>query len=251
MTSTLIRQTASKRWLWMLLPVAAIAIAVVWWVQKPAEGVQAQAASAVADGRSAWPTTPSTGSDDEADKLLFSKAHVGEAKPADFTQDAWDTLNKALASTPNKDQERDRLVSYLRFQRAVSKWGEMTNGPATPERVALARQVVDEMPTHVGNGEVNPAEAIAAVTAMAMDLEPDASKRAAWIDAQRERFKSTETPEQAKALSDEQAKVKQFEAEKAAITVNWMKSHEAGSDPATLQEQIDALRVRTFGGGTK
>lgn len=246
MATTLIRHRSRKRWLWALLPVALIALAAVWWARQPAE--QAQQAAAVPDtGRSVWPTAPSATSDDEADKLLFSKERVGEARPADFTQDAWDTLNKALAGNTNKDEERNRLVSYLRFQRAVTKWGEMTNGPATPERVELARQVMQEMPTHVGNGEVNAGEAMMAVTAMAMDLEPDPARRAAWIEAQRERLKATETPEQAKAVREEQDKVKKFEAEKDAITARWMSSHEPGSDPATLQEQIDALRARTFG----
>ncbi|MGC4060857.1 MAG: hypothetical protein QM749_08395 [Aquabacterium sp.] len=246
MATTLIRHHSRKRWLWALLPVALVALAVVWWVRQPIEPGQQPAATADS-GRSAWPTAPSSTSDDEADKLLFSKEHVGEAKPADFTQNAWDTLNKALADNPKKDEERNRLVSYLRFQRAVTKWGEMTNGPSTPERVELARQVMQDMPTHVVNGEINPGEAMMAVTAMAMDLEPDEAKRAAWIEAQRARMKATETPEQAKAARDEQDKVKQFEAEKDAITARWMSSHEPGSDPATLQEQIDALRSRTFG----
>jgi hypothetical protein len=245
MATTLIHHTR-KRWLWALLPVALIALAVVWWTRQPAEPDQ-QTVAVADSGRSIWPTAPGGTSDDEADKLLFSKEKVGEAKPADFTQNAWDTLNKALESNPNKDEERNRLVSYLRFQRAVTKWGEMTNGPATPERVELARQVMQEMPTHVSNGEVNPGEAMMAVTAMAMDLEPDEAKRAAWIEAQRARMKAMESPEQAKALRDEQDKVKKFEAEKDAITARWMSSHEPGSDPATLQEQIDALRARTFG----
>jgi hypothetical protein len=245
MPSTLIHQSTRKRWLWALLPVALIAIAVVWWVRQPVVHDEPVAAAPDA-GRSAWPTTPGTTSDDEADKLLFSKERVGEAKPADFTQSAWDTLNKALASNPNKDEERNRLVSYLRFQRAVTKWGEMTNGPSTPERVELAREVMQEMPTHVANGEVNPGEAMMAATAMAVDLEPDEAKRAAWIEAQRARLRATESPEQAKAVRDEQDKVKKFEAEKDAITARWMSSHEPGSDPATLQEQIDALRARTF-----
>jgi hypothetical protein len=244
MASTLIRFNSSKRWAWGLVLLVLAALAVAWWMQGRASNEPVVQASA-SDGRSAWPTAPTAA--EETDKLMFSKEPVGEARPADFSQSTWDTLNSALANAPNKDQERTRVVSYLRFQRAVSKWGEMTSGPATPERVELAHQLMDEMPTHVANGEVNPSEAMAAVTAMAMDMEPDASKRTAWIESQRARLKPTETPAQAQAQQAEKDKLKRFEEEKAAITSRWMSSPEANRDPATLESQLQALRERVFG----
>jgi hypothetical protein len=244
MASTVIRLNSSKRWVWGLVLLVLVALALAWWVQGRAGGESPVQVSA-SDGRSAWPTVPTAA--DETDKLMFSKEPVGEARPADFSQSTWDTLNAALANAPNKDQERTRVVSYLRFQRAVSKWGEMTSGAATPERVELAHQIMDEMPVHVASGEVNPAEAMAAIAALAIDMEADQSKRAAWIESQRVRLKATETPAQAQALQAEKDKVKRFEEEKAAITSRWMSSPEASRDPATLESQLQALRERVFG----
>ena len=140
----LVRSFSFDTWLslkvWVLVPLVLGALAVAWWVHGRAGGESPVQGSA-SEGRSAWPTVPMAA--DETDKLMFSKEPVGEARPADFSQSTWDTLNSALANAPNKDQERTRVVSYLRFQRAVSKWGEMTSD----ERGLIAAWLAAGAPT--------------------------------------------------------------------------------------------------------
>lgn len=180
---------------------------------------------------------------------MIPRGPVGETRPADITQDAWDALNKALENDPNKAQERQRLVSYLRFQRAVTQWSEMKDGPNVAGRQALARELVDQLPAHAGNGEVNSGEASLLLRALAGDLEPDPTKQQAWINSQMSRLQGTQSEAQAKALADEKRKNDEFAALQADLVAKWQNTPTANRDPATLESQLQALREKVYGAG--
>lgn len=246
-SNTLIHKSSSAtRWVLVLLAVAVAAGGYVWWARQQAQAElevsqQAQAAKqptpwamgATADGGQASP--------------FFPKEPLGDTRPPDITQDAWDALNKALANEPNKDKERNRLVSYLRFQRAVAQWSEMKDSPDVAGRQALARELAQQLPQHVANSEVNAGEANLLLTAIARDMAPDPAKQQAWVEAQRKALQSTQTPEQAKALEDERRKNKQFAEEQDAIVAEWRNAPAAQQDPATLEKRLQALREKIYG----
>lgn len=246
-TTTLIDKSSSKRWLWLLVPAALAVGAYLWWQhEQQAVGEQGQHAKALAPAPGGmWPTAgPGSG---EGGRYI-PNGPVGDAKPADFAQEDWDALNKALEHDPNKVQERNRLVSYLRFQRAVSKWSEMKDGPNIAERQGLARELLGQLPSHVANGEVNAGEATLLLTAVANDLESDPSKRQAWVEAQRTQLLSTQSPEQTKALQEEKQKNEIFAAQQAEIVARYQKLPPASQDPAALEAQLQALREKVYGG---
>lgn len=222
--------------------VAAVAAAMWWWPDQGAE-VQATVAPSTASGMGAWPLSAQVGSSGASPLPEV----VGDARPADFSQADWDALNRALANEPNQSQERTRLVSYLRFQRAVAQWREWQSGPVTSQRQSLARDVVAQLPGHVANGEVHAGEALTILASLAPDIEPDPTRRTAWLDEQKARMQATQTEAQAQALKAEKAKNEDFAAQEAVIVARWQSTPEASRDPVTLENQLQALREKVYG----
>lgn len=248
MSTTLIDKSSSRRWLWLPVVALAAAGAYVWWQHSSggADGSTHPQALAPAPGEG-WPITASAGGG--GGQPLIPRGPVGETRPADITQDAWDALSKALENDPNKVHERQRLVSYLRFQRAVTQWSEMKDGPNVAGRQALARELVDQLPLHAGNGEVNSGEASLLLRALAADLEPDPTRQQAWIDTQMNRLQGTQSEAQAKALAEEKRKNDEFAALQADLVAKWQNTPTANRDPATLEAQLQALREKVYGAG--
>lgn len=249
MSATLVQKSPSKLW---LLALAVLAVGVYIWLrhgQAQSDQDQEQRQKALAPAPNGmWPSAGAAGAGDG--QGFIPKGPVGETRPADFTQDDWDALNKALEHEPNKAQERNRLVAYLRFQRAVSKWSEMKDSPNVAERQGLARELVQQLPSHVARGEINSGEASLLLTAVANDLEADPAKRQAWVEAQRAQLQGTQTEEQAKALQEDKRKNEDFARQQAEVVAHWQKSPVAEQDPATLERQLQALREKVYGSGT-
>lgn len=245
MSTTLIDKSFSKRWLWLPVVAVVAAGAYVAW-QHTVSGVDGTThPQAMAPASGGWPITATAGNSDG--QPLIPRGPVGDSRPADIAQDAWDALNKALENEPNKAQERQRLVSYLRFQRAVTQWSEMKDGPNVTGRQALARELVDQLPLHAGNGEVNSGEASLLLRALAVDMEPDAGKQQAWVDQQLGRLKGSQSEAQVKALADEKRKNDEFAALQADLVAKWQSTPTANRDPATLEAQLQALREKVYG----
>ncbi|MGQ0599045.1 hypothetical protein [Aquabacterium sp.] len=247
MSTTLAPKSPSKLW---LLALAVLAVGVYIWLrhgQAQSDQDQDQPQKALAPAPNGmWPSAGAAGAEG-----FIPKGPVGETRPADFSQEDWDALNKALENEPNKARERNRLVAYLRFQRAVSKWSEMKDGPNVAERQGLARELVQQLPSHVANGEINSGEATLLLTAVAADLEADPAKRQAWVEAQHTQLQGTQSPEQDKALQEEQRKNEDFARQQAEVVARWQKSPVAEQDPATLERQLQALREKVYGGDAR
>lgn len=246
MSTPLITKRSSRVWLWLLAGVAAVAAGWVWWQHSAGPLPDEQAAAPkTAASVSAWPVQ--AGPDGGASGPFISNEPVGDTRPPDFSEQDWQALNKALEKEPNKEKERNRLVSYLRFQRGVSKWSEMKDSPNVAERQALARELAAQLPSHVANGEVNSGEASMLLTAIATDLEPDPAKRQAWVETQRTQLQNTQTSEQAQALQEEKRKNEVFAAEQAELVAKWQQTPAQNRDPATLEAQLQALREKVYG----
>ncbi|TAL00119.1 MAG: hypothetical protein EPO09_00130 [Aquabacterium sp.] len=246
MSTTLIDKSSSRRWLWLPVVALAAAGAYVLWQRSAASSESSPRPQALAPAPGGgWPIAGSVGNSDGPS--LIPRGPVSDTKPADITQEAWDALSKALENDPNKAQERQRLVSYLRFQRAVTQWSEMKDGPNVAGRQALARELVDQLPLHAGNGEVNSGEASLLLRALAGDLEPDPTRQQAWIDTQLKRLQGTQSEAQAKALAEEKRKNDEFAALQADLVAKWQNTPTANRDPATLEAQLQALREKVYG----
>lgn len=248
MSTTLIDKSSARRWLWLpVVALAAVGAYVVWQHSSGGSEDRAQPQALAPSPGGGWPITATAGGSEG--QPLIPRGPVGETRPADITQDAWDALNKALENDPNKAQERQRLVSYLRFQRAVTQWSEMKDGPNVAGRQALARELVEQLPLHAGNGEVNSGEASLLLRALAGDLEPDPTRQQAWINNQMNRLQGTQSEAQAKALADEKRKNDEFAALQADLVAKWQNTPTANRDPATLEAQLQSLREKVYGAG--
>jgi hypothetical protein len=246
MPTTLINPSLTRRWLWLPVLAVVAAGAYVWWQHSQKGEPGAQRAQALPPASSSpWPITSLSAVRDS--EPLIPRGAVGDERPADITQEAWDALNKALENDPNKVQERQRLISYLRFQRAVTQWSEMKDGPDVAGRQALARELASQLPLHVGNGEVNSGEASLLLRAIVGDLEPDLSRQQAWIDSQLARLNSKQSDAQVKALAQEKLKNDEFASLQAALVAKWQNTPPANRDSAALAAQLQALREKVYG----
>lgn len=225
----------------VILVMASLGAALLWWQhEQPVQ--QAPVPAPQANG---WPLT---GAEDKGlAQAAGSVQAVGDVRPADFSEEDWAALNRALAHEPNQAQERARLVSYLRFQRSVATWRQMQDGPATAERQALAREVVAQVPDHVAKREVNAGEALMVLNAMAADIEPDTTRRTAWLADQQKRLQATQTEAEASALKAEKQKNEDFARQQAEIVAQWESTPVANRDPVTLERQLQLLRDKVYG----
>lgn len=242
MSVTRIKTSRRRYGVALAIALLAAAAAAMWWWRDQAVDVQTAAPASSASGPSAWPMSAQVGGG-----VSPLPEVVGDARPADFSQADWDALNRALANEPNPAQERARLVSYLRFQRAVAQWREMQSGPASSQRQSLARDVVAQLPGHVANGEVHAGEALTILASLGPDIEPDPARRSAWLDEQKKRLQATQTDAQAQALKAEKARNEDFAAQEAEIVARWQSTPEASRDPVTLEHQLQALREKVYG----
>lgn len=249
MSDPVILKSSSRHWPWVLALAVGIGGGYFGWrhEQSGENGATHSAALSPAP-QGLWPSggPGGAGGDAAPGQPLIPKEPVGESRPADFSEADWDALNKALEHEPDKARERQRLVSYLRFQRAAAQWSEMKDGPDVARRQALGREIVAQLPEHVANGEVNAGEAIVLLTAIGEDLEPDMARRKTWMETQQARLQGTQTDAQAKALAEEKRKNEEFGRLQAEVVAKWQAAPAAERDPAVLERQLQALREKVY-----
>lgn len=243
----LINKIFRQRWWWLFVAVAAAVVCLWGWQRSHLlAGVAGRSPPSSSQPMMALGGPLNRASEDAT---LIPRGAVGDTRPADITPDDWDALNKALASDPHPAQERQRLVAFMRFQRAVTQWSEMKDGPNVAARQALARELVDQLPLHVGNGETNSGEAFMMLRAVAGDLEPDPAKQQAWMDAQISKLSHASTDVQAKAIAAEKRQNAEFASLQAELVAKWQGLPVARRDPADLAAQLQALREKVYGVG--
>jgi hypothetical protein len=170
-----------------------------------------------------------------------------DARPADISETDWMALNKAVEAEPNKPKERQRLIDYLRFQRATEQWRAMNGNPDVSNRQALGRQLLNMLPQHVANGELNSGETTLLLHALAQDLSPDPQQRQAWIDAQMQGLAAMQNPDLERALAEDRRKNADFARQQGEIVNKWRSAGPGGGDAAALEGQLQALRERVYG----
>ncbi len=160
--------------------------------------------------------------------------------PEGLTPQEWAELRQALADTPDAASELQRIARWLGFQRRGQRFQDaLHRQDHGPEALALARQIDEEIDTHLAQGELSGPEALALKSAVLTELEPDARAReqalAAWRQAQVNKAGSAADPRDAAYL-----------AAQAQVLSQWRGQTGQAPDQAALQSQLTQVRTHVY-----
>lgn len=208
---------------------AASAAAVLWagrWFFTAAEPVAGVSGPpAVAAGAT------NAGAAGQAPVATTAPPAAAAAHPPGVTAEQWAALEAELRTRPDGAAERHRLIAYFSWADAVQRWR------AAPQDARLAAVVDAGLGQRLHNREVSAAEARLLKAALLATLEPDATRRAAALQAYEGSLPTTAGPS---------AHEKAFQRQQAALVAAWQARPAAERDPAALTRQLDTLRRRHF-----
>jgi hypothetical protein len=235
----IIAHSPTRRWAPTLALILAGAGSAAWWLYTapPLENLESKPVVR---------PVQSTGQFAVDAPMNLQKADA-DARPADFSEADWIALNKAVEAEPDKPKERQRLVDYLRFQRATEQWRAIKGNPDVSHRQALARELLNMLPQHVANGELNTGETTLLLHAFAQDLVADPTQRQAWIDAQIHNLAAMQNPDLERTLAEDRRKNADFSRQQGEIVNKWTSGGPSRGDVAALETQLQALRERVYG----
>ncbi|WP_175813246.1 phospholipase C accessory protein PlcR [Burkholderia contaminans] len=161
-----------------------------------------------------------------------------------------DALRRSLAPRPDADAEVKRIVAFARFRDEVAAYGDRRNSMPQPERAALARRILDELPDHVARNEIVPVQAEALSAALLTDTEADPATRGAAIRSMRAQWdayaQQTVGPSPAqdpRYLSYEQQSRDVVRQVQASIP-------DPDQQQAVIAQRLQALRTQLFDGAS-
>lgn len=229
----------SKFWqrTWFLALLLGVAAgAGVWWWQAR-DTAQAEASpqpvkQAVSRARADAPP-PSA--------LLVPPQVAEDGRPSDFTPEEWAALKDAMAQTPNPRAELDRVVKYLRFQKAFEQWQSLQDGPDVATRRKLAEKLLEQVPDRLAQAEVTYGEAALLQSALLADIEPNEALRQQLLEQAQARLGAAAPAAAPDLLYPE------YKRREAAIVAAYQALPEARRDPAQLTKDLDAARVAVYG----
>jgi hypothetical protein len=99
-------------------------------------------------------------------------------RPAFASMMEWQMLKGVAERQPDPQAELLRLANFLRYTKLLEKWQDFPASGDAGLRQALARQLADEIPDRVRNGEVDAQDARRQAPAMLRDAYPDSGARA-------------------------------------------------------------------------
>jgi hypothetical protein len=156
------------------------------------------------------------------------------------------TLNQALGSKEQGQQELQRVTSFLNFQRNFEKWQEMQEATDPAPRHALARQLMDGLPQRVQQAEIIQPEAEFMCAMLLTDLEPDEAARNQKLEGCKEKIAAVAPradTEQAMRAAQCQTEYRRREA---ALVAEFQAKPAAQRDPHQLEVELNKAKRAVF-----
>lgn len=228
-----------RTWFLVLLVGAGVGAGIWWWQTQRAS----QPAAVVQESASvSKPVAVAKGDEVAIDSALLVTPSIGDdGRPSDFTQEEWAALKSAMAQTPNPRAELERVVKYLRFQKAFEQWQALENAPDVATRRKLAEKLLEQVPERLAQAEVTYGEAMLLQAALIADIEPNEGMRQQRIEQAQARLKESAPQAEADTLLPE------YKRREAAIVAAYQALPESRRDPAQLTKDLDAARIAVYG----
>ena len=168
--------------------------------------------------------------------------------PPDVPPDEWAQMKKALGATQEGRKQLPRVGAFLGFKHRAERWEALNKqGVQSAEKTQLAQQLLDDLPDHVGRGEVTGFEARALEAQLIPDAVPDTSQQQQALIAENARIEAAVPKPDPQAAS----RMAAYKQQEAAITAQWLAMPPAGRDSQWLESQLNAARERAFDAASK
>lgn len=237
-----------KRTAWWVVGLAMLALAGValWWSARPGGAVgQREGVATVGQGaRASHGGALGPGGEVPA---VAAPSVLPDGRPSDFSPQDWAALKDAMSKTAKPEAELQRVVAYLRFQKAFAQWQALRDASDMARRQQLASQLVAQIPERLRQGEVTLGEALMLETALWTDLEPDEARRKVRLEEVQGVLASAAPQPDAAQQSHEAALLAEYKRREAAIVLEYQSRPEAQRDQAWLEAQLDAARRSVYG----
>jgi hypothetical protein len=227
-----------RTWFLALLIGVGVGVGIWWWqMQRETQAPAPVAASAV---RKAAPAKSDDAMPDSA--LLVPPTIGNDGRPSDFMPEEWAALKDAMKQTPNPRSELERVVKYLRFQKAFEQWQSLQEGADLLTRRKLAEKLLEQIPERLAQSEVTYGEAMLLQASLLADIEPNEGLRQQRIEQAQAALKSSVPAAEPSVLDPE------YKRREAAIVAAYQALPESRRDPSQLTKDLDAARVAVYGG---
>lgn len=205
-----------------------------WWLAAPEQrdsaaqgGASNSAATAAANSMASAPSVSSS---------------AGSGVPDGVRPDDWQTITGALGKAGLSGGEADRVLGFIRYQKAFESWQGLEGTKDVQRRQQMAKTLLAELPNRVVQNEFTPVEAHLMAGVLLADTEPDEARRQQQIEELTARFSA-----QIGQVDDEQAMQaheKKVEAQrKVAVTVaEWLAQSPEQRSPEALDKSLQQAR---------
>jgi len=166
-------------------------------------------------------------------------------RPADIDPQEWQRMVDSVRNHPQRDQELQRLLGYLRFKRDMDRWTALKDQPNALERAQVGQRILDALPVRFANQEVTGPEALMLQAAIYADMIPDEAQRKPIEDAARQalmRALEHDAAMDAK-LRAEDAQTADYKAREAVILKRFK---DQLIDQGQMEKELDAARLAAF-----
>jgi hypothetical protein len=166
-------------------------------------------------------------------------------RPADIDPKEWLQLVDAVHNHPQRDQELQRLIGYLRFKRDMDKWTALKDKPNALERAQVGQRILDALPVRFANQEITGPEALLLQAAIYADMIPDEVQRKPIEEAARQalmRALEHDAAMDAK-LRAEDAQTADYKEREAVILKRFK---DQLIDQSQMEKELDAARLAAF-----
>jgi hypothetical protein len=159
--------------------------------------------------------------------------------PPGVTSEQWAAIEAELAGRADAPAELQRLREYLGWSDALRRFRDGRAGDAaTPEQLALARELEQGLGERIRRAEVSAGEARQIESALLALLVPDEAERAERV----RRWAAAELAPPAAADPRQET----FARRQAEIVAAWSARPAAERDRAALERELEALRRQSF-----
>ena len=159
--------------------------------------------------------------------------------PPGVSPEQWAAIQAEVARRPDAAAELQRLRDYLGWSDALSRFRDArTGGAASPEQLALAREIEQGLGERIRRAEVSAGEARQIESAILALTLPDEAERS-------ERLRQWAAAELASPAAADPRQAS-FERRQAEIVAAWSTQPAAARDRAALERELEALRRQSF-----
>lgn len=217
---------------------AAVAVALgvgAWWMLGSSSNGESAAQPSAASGAAA---------------SQAAMAEVNGSVPAGDDASAVDTdtaaLNQAMSGQPDGQQQLNRVLNFVKFQRDFERWQTLQGEGDPSVRQALGQKLLSQLPEHIAKASLTLPEGEFMCGMIYSDQESNEATRDAKISECQEKLRSvapkTDSPQAMKQVDCES----DYRAREAALVAAFQALPSAQRDPARLQGDLDKAHREVY-----